>query len=320
MVAENKLGTFVYNTLLDSHSLHSKRWSRGYWNALWNWSLNRYSGPVSTNVHGARVLVNFGNSYPLFARRFRHWNNPLLELVNQTYRALNRPITVIDIGAGIGDTALLIRSNCGAMVGDVLCVEGHAEFYSYLKHNLGSLPNHILRNVMLSDQIQDVASLVKHHPGTASAQGMERTSAITVDVLLQDAALASIDLLKIDVDGFDGRVMAGARRTLAAFRPSVIFEWHPILCRETGNEPVEHFRALTDAGYDRFVWFTKYGDFSHFMSGFDEVAVDHLTQVCLRGAHDTDWHYDVVALPPGSPISEAELAELQFAKRRRSWY
>ena len=83
---------------------------------------------------------------------------------------------------------------------------------------------------------------------------------------------------------------------------------------------LDHFQALHAQGYQRFIWFTKYGDFSHFMHDIDQMSVERLAEVCISGVHDFDWHYDVVALTEEHAITDTSLAELSFAKKRRSRY
>ncbi|HNN65038.1 MAG TPA: hypothetical protein PKM19_02330 [Pseudomonadales bacterium] len=56
------------------------------------------------------------------------------------------------------------------------------------------------------------------------------------------------------------------------------------------------------------------------MTGYDAVAVELLAQLCLSGAHDFNWHYDVVALHRESPIDPHALSMARFAKQRRSWF
>ena len=61
--------------------------------------------------------------------------------------------------------------------------------------------------------------------------------------------------------------------------------------------------------YDRFVWFTKYGDFSHAMKGFDKETTPKYAEMCLSGKKDFDWHYDIIAMHQTSKISMESLAE-----------
>lgn len=266
------------------------------------------------------MTVDFGHVYPLYARKFRQWNNPLIELAHQTYRSANRPITVVDVGAGVGDTVLLLKSNCQEMIGTCCCVEGDPEFFDYLRQNLGAIEDVRMFQAILSDTARPIPALRRTHRGSASAQGSTFIEATTLDTLISPPGLRQPCLLKTDVDGSDGKVLAGARNILEADRPTVIFEWHPILCQASGNNWLEHFHVLYAQGYRRFVWFTKYGHFSHFMYDIDERSIESLAQLCVDGRHDQDWHYDVVALTDAHEISEIAMAELSFAKQRRSRY
>jgi hypothetical protein len=106
-------------------------------------------------------------------------------------------------------------------------------------------------------------------------------------------------VIKIDTDGFDGKVLAGTQRTLAESEPAVIFEWHPILLKACGQSTTVPFDVLMNHGYRTFVWFTKHGDHSHVESPHDAARTAQLEQMCLLGeGPEPDWHYDVVALPP----------------------
>jgi hypothetical protein len=170
---------------------------------------------------------------------------------------------------------------------------------------------------MLSDRPGQERSLVRTHPGTASAQGTHPTEATTLDLLADQAGLVP-DVIKVDTDGFDGKVLAGATGLLSRDRPAVIFEWHPLLCHATNNNWWLAFEVLAASGYDEFVWFTKYGAFSHIDHGYSRSKLQTLADMCLQGrGPDPDWHYDVVALPRGSTVDPAALAALRHARSAR---
>jgi len=308
----------VYNLLLRTQRLEEKRLTKGLWKAAWKASLRQFHGPVSTVIHGQPVTVNFGYTYPYLARKFPLYNQPLLELVYQACVAKGSPINLVDVGAAVGDTVLLVEANCPAMVDTFHCVDGDPEFFGYLRRNLGQKANRILHFALVSSSSGEERALVRTHRGTASAQGDQYVKACTLDSLLASSDRKRVDVIKIDVDGLDGRVLAGATTTLNSQAPSVIFEWHPILCEQTGNSWLQHFDVLHEAGYTRFVWFTKFGGFSHFSTTCDEETLNAVAALCLRSKHCDDWHYDVVAVHAQSKLDVVALAELQFAKRRIS--
>ena len=63
-----------------------------------------------------------------------------------------------------------------------------------------------------------------------NGSGLSRVRARALDSF----QLADVGLIKIDVQGADGEVLAGARDTLARCRPVVVFEWEELLARNFG--------------------------------------------------------------------------------------
>ena len=316
--APDGLASLCYNALVSLAPLAQRpRLGRGWWK-LWRGGLSRLSGPVRTTIHGRRAVVNFGNTYPVNTRLFPHLNDPLVELVHQCFKAGGRPVTFVDVGAATGDTILLLFANCPGMIRRFYCVDGDREFFEYLQQNVGHFPEGELIFTLLSASGGDMKDVIRTHGGTASAQGEATARSSTLDAVLRRPGVEPPDVLKIDVDGFDGQVLLGAVETLAEHRPAVIFEWHPILCRQTGNNWTDHFDALGRAGYDRFIWFDKFGEFSHLASRPEPQALDRLAEFCLSSKSFPDLHYDVVALPPDSRLADADLADAAFARNRRS--
>jgi FkbM family methyltransferase len=275
-------------------------WGKAQYVALTKWG----SESVETELHGSPATINFANPYPYLTRLHPNYNAPQVELVATSADVLGRPVTVIDIGAAIGDTALLLLQRCGPAIRALECIEGEPAFAEMLRQNLQDPRSHI-HEVVLSDRPGPVPSLIRsQHEGTASAHGDELVTASTLDVELADI---SPDVMKVDTDGFDGIILAGGKELLERAHPAVLFEWHPPLCKLVGADPQLAFEVLREAGYDRWVFFTKYGWFSH----FGDACVDQLERLCLTTKTLPDWHYDVVALHRSSNIDEVALADLR---------
>ncbi len=312
--------SLLHRVLIATHRLNEIKLIRRLWYYLWNTGVKRSTKPIRTTIHKRKVIVNFGYSYPMTARKNSAFNNPLVELVHQVFLTAKRPITLVDIGAAVGDTILLVKENCNNEVDAFFCVDGDTEFFGYLQENLGAFNEGKLFCALLSDHDLEEADLVRIHQGTASAQSKTRRQAVRLDALLLAEKPQHLDVLKIDVDGFDGKVLNGATQILTQFKPAVIFEWHPILYANTHNDPMLPFKTLARYGYQMFVWFDKLGRFSHFATGLDERAIELTKELCLRGNHMPDWHYDVVALHQNSEVSIIALAETAFAKTISSRY
>jgi len=279
-------------------------WTRGVWQRAYDRAVRVWGDEdVATTLHGHNAIINFANPYPFHTAELPNYNAPQVEIIALTARALGRRVHVVDVGAAIGDTALLLLERCSQYIASLDCIEGEDRFCRTLERNL-ELTIATVHWAVCSDKIEAVGSLVRsQHEGTASAHGPAQVGATTLDCLLTGAAP---DVIKVDTDGFDGKVLGGATSLLSASLPSVLFEWHPRICRVTGTDDGQAFSVLRGAGYTRFIFFTKFGDFSH----FGDEHLDQLRELCLSTTTLADWHYDVVALHSESPVDEVELADL----------
>jgi FkbM family methyltransferase len=236
--------------------------------------------------------MNFGYAYPLFAAQYPRYNEPLVAVVREARERLSRPVRLVDVGAAIGDTVLLVEQRLGpSALGPSLCVEADSEFLGYLRRNLTDEPHVTVVDALLSRDESGAPDLVRTHAGTASAQGEGRTPTTTLDAVLTRQGLVP-DVVKVDTDGFDGAVLAGARDTLMQHHPAVIFEWHPALLARTGNPLLEAFEVLRAAGYDDFTFADRRGDPVQVVD--TSQGLSDLARRCIQTG-DGDEHFDVTA-------------------------
>lgn len=151
----------------------------------------------------------------------------------QLLGALMRPgDTVLDIGANIGCTALLF----GESAAQVHAFEPSPSTFSYLARNVAAAGfGHVqVHNFGLG--AQDGEMSLSFSPNNRSggfvSEGVTTGNGHTVETIrirtLDEAAAAlgieRVDLMKIDVEGFEGHVLRGGAQTLARHRPVVTME------------------------------------------------------------------------------------------------
>ena len=316
------IASFSYNIYLKSIRFQKKyKIIRKISKKIWNRSLSIFANKkVNTIIHNKKVNINYGYTYPIICREFPTYNLPLVELAYLTFKNKGSSISIVDVGAAIGDTVLLLETSLPNMVKEYFCIDGDKDFFLFLKENLSSIGRASLINSFLSAKNEKAKNLVKIHPGTASAQGKEEIITTTVDELISVGKLGQFDLIKIDVDGFDGRVLLGAREALKKYTPYVIFEWHPTLCVETGNNWIDHFSSLEDCGYDRFIFFDNYGNFSHIMTVLDYEAINLLAQVCLSQKHSHAVYFDIAAIHKSNDFDLFKFAVLAYSRLNKHPY
>jgi FkbM family methyltransferase len=166
--------------------------------------------------------------------------------------------TFIDVGANVGLFTLKAAQIVGA-TGTVVAFEpGNAAF--------ARLSEHVALNAYR--QVHLMQDAVSDHEGTAvlhhvdlghdpqaysllddgSNMPGETVRLTTLDAMLHRLELSRVDVIKMDVEGVEPEVLAGATELLRRFHPIVIFEInHPISV--TQGLHLRAYNHLRDAGY-----------------------------------------------------------------------
>jgi FkbM family methyltransferase len=96
----------------------------------------------------------------------------------------------------------------------------------------------------------DTASRANASVAIAGATNAIRVPATTLDKYCKDNNITQIDLLKVDVEGFESLVFAGATHVLEKVRPNyIMFEVCPPLMRRAGLDPTEPAKILERTDY-----------------------------------------------------------------------
>jgi FkbM family methyltransferase len=215
-------------------------------------------------------------------------------------RALEVPEPyVIDVGANIGDTALLLaRFAPGAKM---LCIEGDPRFMSNLKSNTSQIGGVTIAQAVLSDRSAQVRGTFRENLGTAHLvveEGGDLLNTQTLDDLLRDyPQFSRPHLIKVDTDGFDPAILRGSKEVLASSRPVVFYEWDPYSYRVAGENDVSHADFLMDLGYDWFLIFTNRGQLLLYVRRPGHKICESLAHFSRSRRSVDGWHYDVAAFP-----------------------
>lgn len=96
---------------------------------------------------------------------------------------------------------------------------------------------------------------------------LEEVEAVTLDEYVRDAHLPRVDLIKIDVEGFEADVLRGARNVLLTHRPTIVCECLPRADRRTLQCLLEEVRyrpvRLTEHGEMPLKRLDSPGDVTH---------------------------------------------------------
>jgi FkbM family methyltransferase len=87
------------------------------------------------------------------------------------------------------------------------------------------------------------------HRGDGRQRSLGTVEALTLDAYVARTGLDRLDVLKVDVEGGEHEVLAGARAVLARFRPVLIVEWSPAVHADVGRDGDALLDELRALGY-----------------------------------------------------------------------
>jgi FkbM family methyltransferase len=178
---------------------------------------------------------------------------------------LREGMTVFDVGANVGELTLLFSRFVGE--GRVHAFEASSKVFERLStlcdaaarrnvalHHLalaeteGTVRLHIYDDDYLCWNSRALRPLANYGINVEPVE-TEEVTATTVDLFCEKNDIASIDLLKIDVEGAEFQVLLGARRMLQSKRVRCLtFEFGQTTF-DMGNNPEDIERYLSSLGY-----------------------------------------------------------------------
>jgi FkbM family methyltransferase len=193
----------------------------------------------------------FGSYEPEVRAEIRRWLSP--------------GASAVDIGANVGWHALLMATIVGP-AGHVYAFEPNESTRARLS---AAIDANGLRQITidpraLSDRIGTTgfeapqAGDVWDGTGrmtAASADGSATAASVTcttLDRFVEERRIDRLDLIKIDIEGWEQTALSGARRTLERLAPSIVFEYDPAYVVRCGGSGDGLTTLFTGAGYTLF--------------------------------------------------------------------
>ncbi len=157
----------------------------------------------------------------------------------------------VDVGANVGYYAALASRWVGVS-GCVFAFEPVPTTLKSLESNLAL--NNCVNVRVFSDACSDESGAAVMILGKqsgwsrigADGEGDIQVATITLDEFVEQNSLERMDVLKIDTEGADYKVLLGARRAIERFRPTVLMEMDHIGIFGHTPEDVQHFFTELD--------------------------------------------------------------------------
>ena len=217
-------------------------------------SLIRYVVPETIDRFGARIFLNPSDPVVSGALTFNVYEKAETAFFNAVLR---EGMTVVDVGANVGyysGLALVRIGNRGRLV----AFEPSAETREYLQKTIqaNSKGNAWIVPKAVSDT-QGTATLFINEDNrgdnrlyeNALCSRSETIETTTLDEELASLGVDSIDLLKMDVQGFEGHVIRGMQQSVARSPNFIVMsEFWPFGLTSAGSDPVEVLKTFESWG------------------------------------------------------------------------
>jgi FkbM family methyltransferase len=237
-----------------------------------------YASPGDTFI--GRVIIRSGEYEPHVAQIF--------------HQSLRPGMVVLDIGANIGYFSLLAASLVG-QDGFVYSWEPSPANARMLYAS--QLANRFTNIKIVQAAATETSGLLGYFPSSSNGNVAELAEASSDDVLSADTVMglriddvlpkdARVAFVKIDVEGFEFRAMAGAREMLDRCRPSVVSEFSP--------EGLRHSSGVSGREYLEFFASRHYEFWLVTNSGQVAASIEEVLSRCERSGAD---HIDILLRP-----------------------
>jgi len=214
----------------------------GYDRARW-WAWRKHwVGQPWVEVNGSRMKVELND--PGISRELALYqtHEPIATDLAVKFAADCR--TVVDLGSNVGYYALLFLTHINPRP-KLISIEPSMDNIRRLKANLeanGLLESATIIRTAISDHCGEgqlnLARESNWHsllPADERHSGSESVSVTTLDALLDQLGLTQVDLVRMDIEGYESVVLGGMYATLNKSKPKLIIELHPQLI---GTMPV----------------------------------------------------------------------------------
>ena len=222
--------------------------------------INWRDPPIHYQFEGTTLLLPLSHELPYYRSRFPDYSRNVGRIAARLHAKRGNSLMIIDVGANVGDTLAIIRSQVPS---PVLCIEPHPAFAKLLRENAKRLGPAVIEQTLLGHSSETVPPLTSAL-GTASIGKNDKKAGLTTEplpsVLARHPPFEQARLVKIDADGYDGEILRGAARWLEHQKPVLFFEHDPHLEEMVTGRSTAPLDLLAEWGYQYISVFSNEGN------------------------------------------------------------
>jgi FkbM family methyltransferase len=174
-------------------------------------------------------------------------------------KELKQDMFCLDLGSNIGYYAV-IESNIVGESGKIFAIEPSPVNFPILKLNLENQKknNFSVHNIAIGDKNEDMEFIISSKSNWSKIRmnnekinpedKIIKIPVKTLDSFVQENDIKKIDILRMDVEGFEYNIILGANKILEKFTPKIFVEIHKMYLGK--EKTYEIFNNLKNKGYE----------------------------------------------------------------------
>jgi FkbM family methyltransferase len=198
---------------------------------------------------------------PIIKKAFSNYDSAIGRIpkyLTQKYSSFQ----AIDIGANIGDTAIIVKANLDI---PILCIEADDFYFNLLQLNTKNIEGIAHEHCFVGDINDNNLQLISYKGTARLIKSTESSKCIDFKSLLEIVEkhknFDNVKFLKIDTDGFDCKIIRSNINFLKRNKPVIFFEYDPYFLNQAGDDGLSVFDFLMQIDYQKLLVYDNTGSF-----------------------------------------------------------
>lgn len=234
------------------------------------------SALVTYDLEGINISLPLRHDLPIVRKYFPLYDSNIGRIAKYLTKKYSG-FQAIDIGANVGDTAIIIKSQLDI---PILCIEADDLYSKLLKKNTMGLENLDYEQSFVGESGLGNYQLVSYKGSarliqTANTQNNVAFKSLT-EITEKHSQFNNVKFIKIDTDGFDCKIIRSNLDYLKLNKPVIFFEYDPYFLNLMGDDGLSVFNSLKNIGYEKLLIYDNTSVFKMSLNIQDVKALEEL--------------------------------------------
>jgi len=250
------------------------------------WLRNNYpkknKALVSLKLCNYELTIPFLHNITIYRRMYPLYSSAVGRIplyLSEKYSDL----TIIDIGANIGDTAAIIKCQIDK---PILCIEGSEYYADLLIRNVEQFDGVYVENTFVGPRGNSDQTFTEFE-GTGRIleknEGHAQLKFDSLDNITQrNPEFKNTKFIKIDTDGYDNKIIRHEFEFINENRPVMYFEYDPKLLEKNEDDGLSIFKLFEEMNYNKLLIYNNYGEYLLMTEVKNDALLQDIHQFYLR--------------------------------------